>query len=65
MIITRQDPPFSLARLRARAEVLEIRSDDLRFSEDETSQFLKSRLDLTPDEAVVSALHSRSEGWIA
>src|SRR5690606_5415073 len=41
MVITsREDPPFPLARLRARGQLAEIRADDLRFTPDETAQFL-------------------------
>src|SRR5512135_1209572 len=39
-LLTRQDPPLPLARLRARAQVLEIRADELRFSAEETARFL-------------------------
>ena len=64
-LLTRQDPPLPLPRLRARAQVIEIRADDLRFSAEETARFLNTHLDTAPEEAVVSALHTRTEGWIA
>jgi LuxR family maltose regulon positive regulatory protein len=35
VIITREDPPLPLARLRVRGQMIEIRQDDLRFSVDE------------------------------
>ena len=62
---SRSDPPFPLARLRARGLLLELRTADMRFSEGETERFLNAvmRLDL-PAEAV-SLLEARTEGWIA
>ncbi|MCU0485880.1 MAG: LuxR C-terminal-related transcriptional regulator [Anaerolineales bacterium] len=65
VIISRTDPPWPLGRLRARREVNEIRAADLRFTPEETAEFLneRMRLSLTPEQ--VSALESRTEGWIA
>ena len=65
VITTREDPLLPIPRLRARGQVLEIRQDDLRFSEVETAEFLRTvmGLDLSPDD--VSALERRTEGWIA
>ena len=39
---TRSDPPLPLARLRVQGELLELRSDDLRFTAGETSDFFGS-----------------------
>ena len=65
IITTREDPLLPISRLRARGQVLEIRQDDLRFTANETVEFLKSvmGLDLLPDE--IAALERRTEGWIA
>ena len=65
IIISRADPPWPLARLRARRELNEIRAKDLRFSVTETAMFLNEtmQLNLTPEE--VTALENRTEGWIA
>ena len=62
---SRADPPLPLARLRARGRLLEIRAADLRFTADETAQFLNDimQLDLPPE--AVSALEARTEGWVA
>jgi LuxR family maltose regulon positive regulatory protein len=65
VIITREDPPFSLARLRGRGELIEVRQSDLRFNENEADAYLNGvmKLRLNPDE--VAALEERTEGWIA
>ena len=45
VIISRQDPPWSLGVLRARNEVAEVRIQDLRFSADETVAFMQNVLE--------------------
>lgn len=64
-LAARADPELPLARLRARGELLEIRADDLRFTEDETSALLNGTmgLDLAPTD--IRALQLRTEGWAA
>ena len=65
VIITREDPPLPLARLRARGQITDIRQSDLKFTEEETADFLRQvmQLDLSP--ADVATLQRRTEGWIA
>ena len=65
VLITRQDPPLPLPRLRARGQVTEIRQADLRFSADEVAQFLNESMRLQLAPAEVALLESRTEGWIA
>jgi LuxR family maltose regulon positive regulatory protein len=63
IIITRQDPPLPLTRLRAQGQMLEIRQTDLRFTADETVSFLNTYADLNLTQAEVLALEKRTEGW--
>jgi len=65
VITTREDPLFSLVRLRARGDLTEIRIADLRFSLAETTDFLNQSmgLNLSPDD--IASLEARTEGWIA
>lgn len=65
VLVTRIDPPWPLARLRARQQIVEVRQGDLRFTVDEAAEFLhrSMRLDLPPED--VAALGARTEGWIA
>ena len=46
VMATRADPPLSLARLRARGHLTEIRAADLRFTAEETAAFLTHALGL-------------------
>jgi len=65
VIITREDPPWPLARLRARGQVLEIRQADLQFTVEETADFMRrvAQTELAPND--IAALQRRTEGWIA
>jgi LuxR family maltose regulon positive regulatory protein len=65
VIATRYDPSLPLSRLRGRGELNEVRTADLRFTPDEAVAFLNQvmGLELTADQ--VSALETRTEGWIA
>ena len=65
VIATREDPPLSLARLRARGQLTELRAADLRFTSSEASTFLNQMMGLDLSAEDVAALESRTEGWIA
>jgi len=64
ILITRVDPPLSLARLRAHGRLVEIRAGDLQFSSDEAAMLFNDveSLSLKPEQ--VEALNRRAEGWI-
>lgn len=65
VITTREDPPLSLARLRARGELTEIRIADLRFTTEEMTAFLNESMGLNLSAEDISTLEARTEGWIA
>lgn len=65
VLTTREDPPLSLARLRARGQLSEIRAADLQFSKTETDEFLNQLMSLGLEAEDVAALSDRTEGWIA
>ena len=62
---SRADPPFPLSRLRARAELVELRAADLRFTEEEARAFLNDVMTLGLEPEQVTALAARTEGWAA
>ena len=64
-IVTREDPPMPLARLRARGEMTELRAADLRFSSTEAAGFLNQTMGLDLSTEEIAELESRTEGWIA
>lgn len=65
VILTRADPPLPLARFRARGQMVELRSVDLRFSMEETREFLNEVMGLRVPDRSIALLEQRTEGWIA
>ncbi|GHO42393.1 LuxR family transcriptional regulator [Ktedonospora formicarum] len=61
----RRDPPMALPRLRARAQVIELRDQDLRFTRVETEQFFSQAMKYPLSAAEADMLEQRVEGWIA
>ena len=65
VVASRMDPPWPMARWRARNELTELRASDLRFSYEEIFQFLYQTLQFKLSSQDVTALQARTEGWIA
>lgn len=65
VIVSRQDPPLPLSRLRGRGQVTEIRQSDLRFTLEEATTFLNRSMGLNLKTSEVAALDAHTEGWIA
>jgi LuxR family transcriptional regulator, maltose regulon positive regulatory protein len=66
VLLTREDLPLPISRLRVRRQVVEIRQADLQFNANETESFLREGMDiqhLTPED--IEVLEQRTEGWIA
>jgi LuxR family maltose regulon positive regulatory protein len=62
---TRSEPALPLAKLRAHAALLELRSADLAFTRNEAEDLLNERLGLGLDSESVEGLVERTEGWPA
>ena len=65
ILITREDPPLTLSRWRARGQLTEIRAADLRFTPNEAEGFLNHIMGLDLPNDQLDALEHRTEGWIA
>jgi len=63
IIVTRADPPLSIARLRAQRSLTELRAEDLRFTYDEACILLNDIIGLELTASDVKLLESRTEGW--
>lgn len=61
----RRSPDFSLAKLRARGQLIEIGRDELAFSVARTRTFLEQFPGSRLSEADLVWLHRKTEGWIA
>ena len=64
VIIARHDPQLGLHRRRLEGGLTEIRSEDLRFTLDETRQML-SAIGLRLSDNALNSLYERTEGWVA
>lgn len=64
VIGSRSLPELGLGRLRARGQLLEIDAPELRFSVEETSDFLISRRQLALTQEDLLRIHTRTEGWV-
>jgi LuxR family maltose regulon positive regulatory protein len=65
VISSRSDPPLPLARLRARDQLIELHERDLRFRRAEAVIFLNETMSLPLTLEQITALETRTEGWIA
>ena len=65
VLASRSDPPLPLARLRAGAQLAELRAGDLRFTAEEAAALLREAVDGDLPGTAVAALAARTEGWAA
>ncbi len=65
ILLTREDPPLSLARLRAQGRLLEIRMEELGFTEAETQDLFAAYSRATIDDRHLAMLQEKTEGWAA
>lgn len=65
VIGSRVVPALGLGRLRAQGELLEIGADDLRFTPEETADYLGKHVSRSLDADALRMLHARTEGWVA
>ena len=65
VLVSREDPPFPLPRLRARGQVTEIRERDLRFTQPEAERFFGDAMGLRLLPQWVEVLADHTEGWVA
>ena len=65
IIASREDPPLPLARLRAKGQLTELRAADLRFTMQEAADFLNQVMGLDLSGQDITALETRTEGWVA
>ena len=61
VIATREDPSLPLPRLRARGQMTELRTADLRFTSAEAAEFLNRMMGLNLSDADITSLESRTE----
>jgi LuxR family maltose regulon positive regulatory protein len=63
VLVTRQDPPFSVTRLRVSEQMTELRLADLRFTPEEMHQYLDGVIDEALSAELFDVVAQRTEGW--
>ena len=63
VVTTRTDPPLPLLRMRARGELLELRSNELSFTIEETRALFERRYQLSLSERDLHDVQEWAEGW--
>src|SRR5260370_26136432 len=64
ILSTRADSALSLSQLRARRQLLEIHTDQLRCTPEETKAFFKIVMGIQLPEETVQEVTARTEGWL-
>jgi len=65
VIATRRNPSLSLAAMRARGTVIEVRMQQLAFDENETRMFIRENLGVEISDEEIAVVQERTEGWPA
>lgn len=63
ILSTRREPPLHLTRLRARRQMVELTTADLRFDLEESSRFFNQILNMGLSETEIAILQQKTEGW--
>ncbi len=64
ILITRTDPPLPLTKLRAQNKMKDVRSSNLRMTEEETKKFIQFHIKANNINSLVKILNDHLEGWI-
>jgi LuxR family transcriptional regulator, maltose regulon positive regulatory protein len=64
VITTRADPPLPLPHFRGRGTLVEMGSDDLRFTDEEAARLLREILGTPLSAELIAALNTHTEGWV-
>ena len=65
LLLTRADPPLSLARLRVEGRLVELRAADLQLTPPEMAAFFTQVMSLSISEDDLQLLAKQTEGWAA
>lgn len=64
VIVSREDPPFPLHRLRARGQIFEVRQDNIRFTREEAANFIENMIGQPLSIENLTMVQHRTEGWV-
>ncbi len=63
VIVTRRDPPLTIASMRASRRLTDVRAKDLKFSISDITAFLEITAGLSIGEEALANLQQQTEGW--
>ena len=63
ILVTRADPPLPLSLLRARGEMLEVRTNQLRCTPEEVRAFFQVVMGMQLSRDLIQEVTARTEGW--
>ena len=63
VIVTRRDPPLTIASMRASRRLTDVRAKDLKFSTSDITAFLETTAGLSIGEEALANLQQQTEGW--
>ena len=64
IVLTRETPNLSLARIRSRKELIELKNKDLAFNRDDLHALIYNLYDMSFDSIILERLLDITEGWI-
>ena len=64
ILASRSGPPLPLARLRARGQLLEVRAEQLRATDEEAAVFLREVMGVQLSEHDLAVVQQRTENWL-
>lgn len=65
IIITRYDPELPLPEWLSKNKLIEIRSSDLKFNQNEIAEFYEKAISYHPDDNTLKKLEEVTDGWIS
>lgn len=64
-IITRSDPNLPIAKLRSQRQLIELRSEDLSFTENDIANLFNKKLKYKLSAEDIFSLRDKTEGWVS
>ncbi len=64
VVTTRSDPPWPLSRWWVKGKIIEVRLEDLKFSEEEAGRLFEAVKGLNLSEKQLIKLYQKTEGWV-
>ncbi len=64
ILISRLEPEILLSRLRSTRQIVEIKSEEMAFTDRETEQFCRKLFGISLNHGILETLRQKTEGWV-